>query len=152
MLKEKRLSGFRVSDVCTYKCQRPVTIKADASIKSILKTEISEQNSNSIYVVDSQDKLLGTINVKDILKKLFPVTSLSGGISGGIKEIPAFSANSAKELMSPAKSVKESATLAEATSIFLRESMLELPVINDKNQIIGQINAVNIIAFSENCK
>lgn len=152
MLKEKYLSGFHVSDVCTYKRQHPVTVKANATINSILKAEISEQNSNNIYVVDSQDKLLGMINVKDILRKLFPVTSLSSGISGGIKNIPAFSASSAEELMSPVKPVKESASLAEAASIFLRESVLELPVINNDNKIIGQINAANIIAFSENCK
>jgi CBS domain-containing protein len=152
MLKEKYLSGYHVSDVCTYKHRHPVTVQADASMNSVLKAEISEQNSNSIYVVDFQNKLLGMINVKDILKKLFPVTSLASGISGGIKGIPAFNANSAADIMIPAKSVKESASLAEAASIFLRENITELPVVNNSNKIVGQINAASIIAFSENCK
>ena len=148
MLKEKKLSGYNVSDVRHIHTLAPITVEADASIASILEAGIAERHCNNVYVVDSQKKLLGVIKTKDILKRLFPVTSLANGISGGVGEIPVFNAIAAKELMIPAQSVTDSTSLAKIASIFFRENILEMPVVDDNKKIIGHIDASEIIALS----
>ena len=148
MLKEKKLSGYTVSDVRHIHTQKPVTVEADASIASILEAGIAERHCNNVYVVDSQNTLLGIIKTKDILKRLFPVTSLANGINGGVSEIPVFNAIAAKELMIPALSVTDSTSLAKIASIFFRENILEMPVVDDNKKIIGHIDASEIIALS----
>ncbi len=148
MLKEKKLSEYMVSDARHIHTQKPVTVEADASIDSILKAGIAERHCNNVYVVDSRNKLLGLIKTKDLLKKLFPVISLANGISGGLGEIPVFNATAAGEIMTSALSVTDSVSLAKLVSIFLRENILELPVVDDNNIIIGHIDASEIIALS----
>ncbi len=148
MLKEKKLSGYMVSDARHIHTQNAVTVEAEASISSILEAGIAERHCNNVYVVDSQNTLLGVIKTKDILRRLFPVISLANGISGGIDDIPVFNATAAKELMIPALSVTDSTSLAKVATIFLRENILEMPVVDDNKKIIGHIDTSEIIAFS----
>lgn len=148
MLKEIKLSGYMVSDARYIHTQKPVTVKADASIDSILEAGIAERHCNNVYVVDSANKLLGVIKTKNLLKKLFPVISLTNGISDGVDGIPVFNATAAREIMTPALSVTDSVSLAKVASIFLKENILELPVVDDNNIIIGHIDASEIIALS----
>lgn len=148
MLKEKKLSEYMVSDARHIHTQKPVTVEADASVTSILEAGIAERHCNNVYVVDSQNTLLGMIKTKDILKRLFPVISLANGISGGIDSIPIFNATAAREIMMPALSVTESTSLGKVASIFIRENILELPVVDDNKKIIGHIDASEIIALS----
>jgi Mg/Co/Ni transporter MgtE len=148
MLKEKKLSGYMVSDARHIHTQNPVTVEAEASIFSILEAGIAERHCNNVYVVDAQKTLLGVIKTKDILKRLFPIISLTNGVSGGVSEIPVFNATAAKELMIPALSVTDSASLAKVATIFLRENILEMPVVDDNKRIIGHIDASEIIALS----
>jgi CBS-domain-containing membrane protein len=148
MLQEKKLSEYMVSDARHIHTQKPVTVEADASISSILEAGIAERHCNNVYVVDSKNKLLGIIKTKDLLKKLFPVISLTNGISGGVEEIPVFNATAAREIMTPALSVTDSVSLAKLVSVFLKENILELPVVDDNNIIIGHIDASEIIALS----
>ena len=152
MLKEKQLSGYFVADVRYIHTQLPVTIKANDSICSILKAGISGKRCRNIYVVDADDTLLGVIRINNVLRNLFPVTSLASGIDGGLDSLPAFNADTAGELMTkPALYVTESTPLNKAAAILIRENLLELPVVDDDNRIIGQLDASEIIAFSMAC-
>jgi CBS-domain-containing membrane protein len=147
MLKEKKLSGHNVSEVRHLHTHTPVTIQADASIASILEAAVSKKHCNNVYVVDSNNTLMGMVKPKDILKELFPITSLASGIKK-LNDIPVFNAAKAKDIMTPALSVKESTSLSQIVSILLKEDILELPVVNDENKVIGQVDASEIIALS----
>jgi len=151
MLKEKKLSGYFVSDVRFIHTQLPVTIKANDSICSILKAGILEKRCRNIYVVDVNDILLGVIRIKDILRNLFPVTSLSSGISDGLNSLSALTADTAEKLMIKARCVMESTPLNKVSLMLINENLFELPVVDNNNRIIGQVDASEIIAFSMTC-
>ncbi|MBU8901193.1 MAG: CBS domain-containing protein [Victivallales bacterium] len=148
MLKEKKLSRYLVSDVRFIHTQLPVTIKADDSICSILKAGILEKRCRNIYVVDANDILLGVIRIKNMLRNLFPVTSITSGISDGLNSLAALTADTAGKLMIEALYVIESTPLNKVASILIKENLLELPVVDDNNKIIGQVDASEIISFS----
>ena len=149
MLKEKQLSGYFVSDVRHIRTPFPVTIRAEDSICSILQVEISEKHCRNIYVVDANETLLGVIRIKDVLRSLFPLTSLSEGISDGLNSLPRLNADTAEKLMTkPALCVTESTPLNQAALILIKENLFELPVVDAQNRIIGQVDASEIIAFS----
>lgn len=151
MLKEKKLSGYYVSDVRRIHTRLPVTIKANDSISSIFKAGISGKRCRNIYVVDDDNTLLGVIRMRDMLRKLFPVATLSGEIGAILGNLSVLTADTAGKLMTPAPAVTDSCPLNKVSAILIREGLLELPVVDEKNRIIGEVDASEIIAFSLTC-
>ncbi|MDD5597271.1 MAG: CBS domain-containing protein [Victivallaceae bacterium] len=148
MLKEKELSGYCVSDVRLIHTRLPVTIRANEPMSSIFKAGISGKRCRNIYVVTDNNTLLGVIRIKDMLRKLFPVTSLSGEVGAILGNLSALTADTAGKLMTTALCVTDSCPLNKVSSILIREGLLELPVVDESKRIIGEVDASEIIAFS----
>ncbi len=149
MLKESRLSAIRVSDVRHLHTEFPVCINENEEISIVLKSGISEKHCRNIYVVDSENRLVGVIRIKEMLQNIFPMTAMAEGTSLKVRNVPVMQATIASELMSkdPAK-ISEDMPLNKAVLTLLRANLLELPVVDENNRIVGQLDASEIIAFS----
>ncbi|WP_368505127.1 CBS domain-containing protein [Alkalihalophilus sp. As8PL] len=126
----------------------PSTVSTADSINLVRKKMTKAEPVNrSIYVVDESNKLLGIITLKELLK----VLAVRGGISSG--EIPTrgkllcyISANTtAKDIMRPPTSVKTTDSLEKALEIFVSHGLEELPVVDENNVVIGDLDAYELL-------
>jgi len=149
MLKESRLSAYKVKDVRHLHTEFPVCIKQNEEISVVLKSGISEKHCRNIYVVNDDNQLVGVIRMKEMLQNIFPMTAMSEGSNLNIRNIPVMRATIASELMlkKPA-CVSEDTPLNKTVLTLLRENLLELPVVDHDGKIIGQLDASEVIAFS----
>jgi CBS domain-containing protein len=126
----------------------PSTVNADDSI-TLVRKKITKADpvNRSVYVVDENNKLLGIITVKELLK----VLAVRGGISSGKtptrrKLLNYVSADTtAKDIMRSPISVKTTDSLEKALEIFVLHGLEELPVVDENNVVIGDLDAYELL-------
>lgn len=120
------MTSLTVHDVAL---RSAVTVPPDASIAQAEQLLI-EKNASDLYVIDSQERLLGVVPDYEILKHRL----IDGDGSNGIAS-----------LMSPVKVWLVPTASLEAGAILLREHVhASVPVV-DGGRLIGQLCRVNLL-------
>ena len=127
-----------------------VKVNQDDSLFEVA-TKVSEDRETLLAcVVDKKDKLTGIITPKELLKAAEICEY------GGSKH-PFFSPREllhlltsryAQDLMRDPISVKPDDTVQKAIDIMIDKGFYEIPVIDDENNIIGEINYLSVISTS----
>ncbi len=147
MDKELSLGRKKVRDVQHLLVKHPTLVKAGDDLDSVCASIVSDPKTRHVYVVDDNNKFLGSIRMNKMVEYLFPYTAL---VEQGTKVLKGKStspdATHASDVMGETKLyVKESASLSEVARIFMRERINELPVVDDNMVVTGQINFYEII-------
>ena len=147
MDKELLLGRKTVSEVRDLLVKDPTVVRANDDLDSVCASVVCDSKTRHVYVVDDDNKLLGSIRMNTMVEYLFPYTSLVEQGSKILKgKAVSPDARWAKEVMdTPLLYVKETTTLSEVARIFMREQINELPVVDDNMIIIGEVNFYEII-------
>lgn len=144
-----KLEQKTVNDVINHLSHNPVTVPPDEPIEKVMANTLKEPCTRHIYVVDLKGHLLGSIMMNTMTEYLFPYTALSEKAGEIIsKWVPRIGAKVALDIMDKKYlAVKKNTSLGEVARILMRERINELPVVDDKNNLIAEINISEIIAF-----
>lgn len=144
---KEKLATTKVKDARNLLVKEPTTVKASASTTQILKSIISDTRTRHLYVVDDSKHLLGSILLNDVVKFLFPWAAAFDKYESVVLEFnKIFSAKTAEDIMrTDPLYVYETDSLEDAATIMMESKINELPVIDKKRVIIGQINMYEII-------
>lgn len=128
----------------------PVSLSEKASIYDVWKI-IYKKHIHAVPIVDRHDHLIGIISFSDILKKIFPkydvyewdVSKVDLEMleenAGEISEL-----NAEKVMSKRVVSINEETTIVSALSKMIVKRVNQLPVVNEKNKLIGTIYKVDI--------
>jgi CBS domain-containing protein len=147
MEKRNMLNTLTVKDVWELVVNYPSTIGPDASLHDLLKEMVRDTRTRHVYVVDEQKHLLGVVRMFTATELLFPVQALVAEKSGS----PLFqhinvAGRTVREIMSKEpRSVRIDTSLHVLALILIEEKLTELPVIDEANVLIGQVNMYEII-------
>ncbi|WP_025027924.1 CBS domain-containing protein [Caldalkalibacillus mannanilyticus] len=138
----------RVGDFYQNITNNPSTVLADDSIR-LVRQKMSGVDPiyRSIYVIDQDTTLIGIITLKELLKVLAVRSGVNSGkaVSKG-KLLDYVSLNStAKDIMIPPISVRKSDSLEKALELFIVHGLEELPVVDEKNILIGDLDAYELV-------
>ena len=92
-------------------------------------------------VVDGDGRLLGMLTERDCLKVL---------VGGAIDGLPRGKVSD--YMTAPAESIRPSASLFDIAHIFLTRSFRKLPVVDDDNQVIGQVSRRDVLVAIESAR
>ena len=147
MDKELLLGKKKVRDVQELLVKHPTVVRADDDLDSVCASVVSDPKTRHVYVVDDDNKLLGTIRMNKMVEYLFPYTALVEQATKVLKgKATGADDTHASDVMDDSLLfVKESTSLSEVAKIFMRQKINELPVVDDNMVITGQINFYEII-------
>lgn len=149
-MPEEQLINKRVKEIRGLICKSPSVLHENSSLLDLLREIIKDTRSRHVYVVNDQDKLVGSVRVKNTIQYLFPsLTLLQESKAMQISSYLDYStATSVKDIMTTIPEyVYETTTLAELITIMVREQVNEVPVIDKDRRIIGEVNFLEIIAY-----
>ena len=147
MDKRNELGRLKINDVMHLVVKNPTVVKKDETISKLLDAVNKDLKTRHVYVVDDENRLIGSVRMNSIVKYLFPMKAiLSSSITSHSNlNVNIFSATAENLMKMDPFSVKAESTLSSAATIMIKEEINELPVVDDEMKIIGQINVYEII-------
>ena len=135
----------RVKDVRTLITQTPTIVREDASLISVAEKIIEDPKTRSVYVINSQERLVGIIPVIELVQYLYYRDIPQEYI---LYRFPMILSSEAKaeDIMLPPEYVKDDDSLGEALRKMFKNNLKELPVVDDEMHIIGDLNILELIA------
>ncbi len=148
---EEKLSQVTVKSISNLIVKKPALVTPDSSIEDMMRAVIEDTRSRHAYVVDADGRLIGAVRVNNIIQYLFPSTVLLE--IDGSPRVSSFleysNATKVKDIMNTRpKHVYETTTLSKMVRIMMEEKINELPVVDRAMKVIGEVNLLEIIAYS----
>jgi len=132
-MSEDKLSKIKVKDIMHLIVKEPATIFQDASLDQILHKILENTTSRHVYVINKDDKLIGSVRLNNTIKYLFPSISLLENTEAF--EIGSFlgysNAQKVEDIMNTVCSYAfDDTMISDIIRIMIREKTNELPVVN----------------------
>lgn len=146
---------LKVKDVYRKITLKPSLVNAEDTLE-VVKEKIARGSpvNRSVYVVDPDLSLIGIITLQELMR----VFAVNASVRGG-KKIPKgkllefISKDTlAEDIMIAPVSVRTSDPLTAALELFVRYSLEELPVIDERGKVVGDLDAYELIAGIEEKK
>lgn len=134
-----------VSAIMTPK-NRLVTTQADASLAS-LREIFGKARFQHVPVIDSSQRIIGIVSVKDYFKELSPVmdSATDPAISLFLRTRKVH-----QVMVSPVISVLESCSVKQAAALLLQHNISCLPVVNPEKHLLGLVSWKDILRAALN--
>ncbi len=134
----------RVRDVRRLITQEPTVVREDDSLITVSKKIIEDPKTRSVYVVNSDEKLVGIIPVMELIQYLYYSEIPQEYVLYRFPMILATEAK-AKDIMLPPEFVRDDDELGEALRKMFKNNIKELPVVDEDMRIIGDLNILELI-------
>lgn len=137
----------RIKDMRMLVTPHPVFVKKDTSADEIAKTLIANPRLKSVYIVDDKQQLIGKITLKMLIKHEFMdlLPSRFSVLDFGSLEF--VGEKTAEDLMIKPVYVKDEDTLKTAFVEMYENDLDELPVVDEKLKLIGNINLLELLTI-----
>jgi acetoin utilization protein AcuB len=141
------LNALTVQDVWEIVVDNPSTVGPDTSLPDLLSEMVQDTRTRHVYVVDEQQHLIGVVRMFTVTELLFPVQALVAEMSDShLFRHVNVGGQTVRDIMSDKqKSVRPDTSLHELARVLIKEKLTELPVIDEANVLIGQVNMYEII-------
>lgn len=141
------LNALTVSDVCELVVENPSAIGPDAPLVELLEKMVEDIRTRHVYVVDDHRHLQGVVRMHMVTGLLFPLQALGTVMSDvNLLRYVNLSGQFVRDVMNTSPlSVRADTSLHDMARVLLEEDLTELPVVDEKNRLIGQVNMYEII-------
>ena len=143
-----------VKELCR-PCSIALTASESGGIESAMRRFAREQDAHTIFVVDDNGRLKGSVRLKQILNWVrlkLGISQKERRFARGEETFEAFQflrlAESTRigEIVSPAASVKLDDTLAHCLNVMADDEALEVAVVDDDGKLLGEIKLTQVLA------
>jgi predicted transcriptional regulator len=130
--------------------ERFVKVREGDRVYEVIQEIVKDRETMLACVVDENGKLKGIITPKEILRavEVREFGAIKHPFFEGPKILHLLTSRYAKDIMSPPVSVKPESKIEEAIDIMLDKGFYEVPVVDKKGKILGEINYFNTIISS----
>lgn len=137
-----------VKDIRSLIVENPAVISMNDNLDNLLAEILNDVRTRHVYVVDDNNKLVGSVRLNSLLGYLFPNVNISNNISSFMYNVNnSLEKDTAKDMMNKNPFfVYDDTKVIDMVKIMKNEKINELPVVNTEKQIIGEINLLEVIA------
>jgi len=135
----------KIKDIRMLITPHPAFVSKEASTDEIAKTLIANPELKSVYVVDDKLRLVGKITLKLLIKHEF-MNLLPKGIYY-FDALDFVGKKTAESLMTSPVYVKDNDTLKTAFVKMYENDLDELPVVDEKHSLIGNIDLLELLTM-----
>ena len=135
----------KIKDMRMLVTPHPAFVSKDATTDEIAKVMIANPRLKSVYVVDDKLQLIGKITLKMLIKQEF-MNLLPGRLSyfGALEFV---GKNFAEDIMISPVFIKDEDTLKTAFVKMYENDLNELPVVDEKRRLIGNIDLLELLTM-----
>ena len=151
MVDDKPISDIRVSDVIAEigKTTKAATVPIDAHLKDAVEAMVEDSETRKVYVVDSEGKLKGTITLETLLRHAgYRLGVRRTGMTSLLKMLGEISTDKVTEVMNKPVKVLHNEMPVNVTRMMVEHHLNDLPIVDDNNVIIGELNGLDILKAS----
>lgn len=136
-----------VSDICDLIVKEATIIYENETIGTLFHKMIEDQRTRHVYVVDKKDVIVGSVRLNDLVDLILPyLQNLDNNMFN--KFISDFSSKPVSSIMlKDFLHIKNDTNLSDMISQMLAHRINELPIVDDNNKIIGEVNFLEFIKF-----
>ncbi len=148
----------KVKEIRKYITEKPAFVLENDSIHTVIRKFIENPIIRAVYVVDKKDTLQGIITIQDILKRIsvdfYSISFIYSESSfTGYDLISTIGETKAKDIMNTEiYYIKDEETIEKAFNILFQNNAGELPVVDDKLKLIGDLNVIELLVLWEEKK
>ncbi|RLF57033.1 MAG: hypothetical protein DRN27_08530 [Thermoplasmata archaeon] len=139
------VESVKIKDMRMLVTPYPTFVEKDTSTDDIAKVMIDNPQLRSVYVVDDKLKLIGKITLKMLIKQEFMNLIPSEFVNFGALDF--IGNKTAKSFMVSPIDVKDEDTLKTAFIKMYENDLDELPVVDEKNRLIGNIDLLELLTM-----
>ncbi|AAD36016.1 histidine kinase [Thermotoga maritima MSB8] len=136
---------MKVKDVCKLISLKPTVVEEDTPIEEIVDRILEDPVTRTVYVA-RDNKLVGMIPVMHLLKvsgfHFFGFIPKEELIRSSMKRLIA---KNASEIMLDPVYVHMDTPLEEALKLMIDNNIQEMPVVDEKGEIVGDLNSLEIL-------
>lgn len=145
-----QIRNTQVGAIRTLLVKDAAVVRRGDPVNSVISKLLENPVSRHVYVTDENDRMVGSIRLNQIIEYVFPFETVWLEEDYD-KYINIFYKETAEELMVEDFShVYNETTLSEMVTIMNREKVNELPVLDENNKIIGEVNFLEVLRFMKN--
>jgi Mg/Co/Ni transporter MgtE len=142
----KFVSDQTVDDVYNIAVGEPASVKSGDVLKNAVDAIINHPVSQKVYVVDNTGKLIGTVSIDSLLRQVGNrIGARKSGITSFINLLTEVAHEEVEKFMVKPVSVKKDTELRHALKLMLENNLTDLPVVDEDNKLIGELNGLEII-------
>ncbi len=146
-MSDKDIRDLLVEDVHEVMIGKPAVVKEDAILKDAVDSMTQNLISRKVYVVDDEEKLKGVITIETLLKQVgYRVGVREAGVISFFKFLSGVFKENVIEFMEKPVTVTNRHKVLDALRMMVEHHLNDLPVIDDENRIVGELNSLEILA------
>ncbi|MEE9151219.1 MAG: CBS domain-containing protein [Thermoplasmata archaeon] len=139
-----------VEDVHEIMIGKPAVVKEDDQLKDAVEAMTKNLISRKVYVVDGEGKLKGVITIETLLKQVgYRVGVRETGVISFFKFLSGIFKENVTEFMEKPVTVTNRDKVLDALRLMVEHHLNDLPVIDDKDRIVGELNSLEILIQTE---
>ena len=152
-MDDKPIGDIRVSDVIEKigKKTKPATVGIDGRIHDAVVSIIDDSETRKVYVVDSEGKLRGTITLETLLRYAgYTLGVRKTGMTSLLRWLAEIKNDKVTEVMTKPIKVLQNEMIVNVTKLMVEHHLNDLPIIDDENRLVGELNGLDILKASKN--
>ncbi len=148
----------KVKEIRKYITEKPAYVLETDSIHTVIRKFIENPIIRAVYVVDEGNVLQGIITIQEILKRIsvdfYSISFIYSESSfTGYNLISTIGETRARDIMNTEiYYIKDEETIEKAFNILFQNNAGELPVVDDKLRLIGDLNVIELLVLWEEKK
>lgn len=124
----------------------PSIVREDAFLKEVVEGILKDPKTRAVYVVDREEKLLGIIDIRRVIRYIFPHFFEEDLI--GREVIDIITSKTVKDFISyPPVWVTEDDNLDKALRLMIENELEEIPVVDKDLRVIGDLNLLELLSI-----
>ena len=135
-----------VNDVYNLVVGEPATVKKGDLLKNAVDAIVNKPLSENVYVIDKNGRLLGVISMGGLLKQVgYRIGARKAGVVSFIHLMSDLMKDEVEQFMEKTAAAKKEMLLKDALKLMVEKRMNNLPVVDDKGVLIGELNGLEIL-------
>jgi CBS domain-containing protein len=145
----KNIDELLVEDVYDSLVSKPPVVKKGCKLKDAIDVLIKRPISRKVYVTDRKGILLGTVTVTTLLRQAgYRMRVRKPGVISFFKFLSEIFKENVEEFMEPPVCITKKDRLVDVTKFMVENRLNDLPVVDEKNKLIGELNSIEILIES----
>ncbi|MCF7928611.1 MAG: CBS domain-containing protein [Spirochaetales bacterium] len=145
-----KIRTIQVKEIQKLIVSDPTTILGDEPIESVLTRMIEDPKTRSVYVVNEENQVIGSVRLPSVVEYVFPYEAFMLN-DDYYSYWEMFFKKTALEFMArDFKYVHDDTLVSEMIQIMIQNNLQELPVVDQDMHILGEANILETIAYFKN--
>lgn len=139
------IRSAKVKEIRELLAKEAATVSPEDSIQQVIEKLLANPVTRHVYVSDENNRMVGTIRMNQLVEYIFPYETiwLQDRYDAYLQTM--YKETAGEIMLRDFLFVKDETTVSEMVTLMDKEKINELPVLNEKGQIIGEVNFMEVL-------